>query len=255
MIPTIICKTCAGQAQAAYKFIDQCRQTDDLLEQIFKGTTDGGEPSPTAVNEEEENLPSFPVSDTEAEEQPDMDKRGISKKKRYSCSKCEKSFSHRQTLVRHFASHDPKNAKLCPYCVKVFVRSDDLKRHIRTHTGERPYRCQLCPKAYVQHSELQEHVRSHSREKQFKCSTCALELSSRNGLYLHHKKHQQSMDHACFYCSKRFVTTSERRSHLRHVHRNLFRPWVCERETCKQSFDTKQTLTEHEKTHHVRNGK
>ncbi|XP_050092085.1 uncharacterized zinc finger protein CG2678-like [Anopheles aquasalis] len=31
LLPTTICKSCADKAQAAYKFIDQCRQTDKAI--------------------------------------------------------------------------------------------------------------------------------------------------------------------------------------------------------------------------------
>ncbi|XP_053657775.1 zinc finger protein 267-like [Anopheles marshallii] len=243
LIPTSICANCTSRAQSAYEFVEQCQQSDKQLEQYFKSIRKTKTPkvrtepkqserfAPASCTEEDivnvEEVTSSPFKgDGEKHPQPtsnDGKKSELNTKlqdNRWSCDKCDKSFSRPQTLRRHSWIHDDtgRNKKACSLCGRQFLRSDDLTRHMRTHTGERPYECKLCLKSYKQRSELKEHMLTHSREKHFKCSLCSKQFSSRNGLYVHLKLHKGEKPHACTHCNKRFTTTSERVSHIRHIH-------------------------------------
>nr|XP_040236084.2 zinc finger protein 271-like [Anopheles coluzzii] len=237
LLPKHICTKCVTRAQEAYQFIEQCQRADKLLEQCFeslhsKTKTNATVASPAKSPTAEGTVIKLEIanarpacddaedSNAEEMEQPVSQPLMIQKGKRWYCDKCSKSFSQPQTLRRHYRIHDETGSSkiACPQCDRQFLRSDDLTRHIRTHTGERPYRCKLCPKKYKQGSELKEHMLTHSQEKQFRCDECNKQLASRNGLYVHMKLHRGEKPHACPHCDKRFTTSSERISHVRHIH-------------------------------------
>ncbi|XP_052889677.1 zinc finger protein 271-like [Anopheles moucheti] len=243
LIPTSICANCTSRAQSAYEFVEQCQQSDKLLEQYFKSMSTAktskvrSKPKRTEqfpqesckeediVNVEEVTSTPFKGDGEKHPEPTSIDGKNLElktklKDNRWSCDKCDKSFSQPQTLRRHSRIHDDTGhiKKACSLCDRQFLRSDDLTRHMRTHTGERPYKCKLCSKTYKQGSELKAHILTHSQEKHFKCSLCSKQFSSRNGLYVHLKVHKGEKPHACPHCSKRFTTSSERISHIRYIH-------------------------------------
>ncbi|XP_050067396.1 zinc finger protein 431-like [Anopheles maculipalpis] len=246
LIPTSICADCSARAQSAFQFVEQCQRSDQLLEQYFKSVEEDKilqiKSDDSLIAEElsheqcqaQEGRTSLHVTQTylssseqkrvkkKAEIQGKKSPKGPTKSNnnRWYCDTCDKSFSQPQTLRRHSRIHDQTGSSKidCERCGRQFLRSDDLTRHMRTHTGERPYECQLCSKTYKQGNELKEHLLTHSREKHFKCTECSKQFSSRNGLYVHLKVHRGEKPHACPHCDKRFTTSSERISHVRHVH-------------------------------------
>lgn len=55
--------------------------------------------------------------------------------KRYSCSKCNQSFSYPGNLSRHRKACEGNFDIKCMYCEKVFYRQDVLKVHMRSKHG------------------------------------------------------------------------------------------------------------------------
>ncbi|XP_049295599.1 oocyte zinc finger protein XlCOF19-like [Anopheles funestus] len=238
LVPTSICDNCTSRAQSAYQFVEQCQQSDKLLEQYFKSINTTKAPKPETNQTTFEQFPLEECNDNNAsvehvtntplkcgkekQNKPVVKSqlKMTSKANRWCCDKCAKSFSQSQALRRHYRIHDDTghNKKTCVQCGRQFLRSDDLTRHMRTHSGDRPYECKLCSKTYKHLSVLKEHMLTHSREKHFKCPECTKQFSSRNGLFVHLKVHRGEKPHACPHCSKRFTTSSERISHVRHIH-------------------------------------
>lgn len=179
-------------------------------------------------------------------------------KQRHVCDVCQKSFTQSQTLNRHRKIHfrDTEPGKACNFCDREFLRSDDLRRHIRTHTNERPYACDLCNKAYKQSYELKEHkALSHpeSGVRQYiSCTLCDKKLSTRNGYYVHMKAHRGEKNHVCLFCGKRYITTGELSSHLKHIHPNEVNAekFACGVGECPRKFVTKAALRHHRSIKH-----
>ena len=62
-----------------------------------------------------------------------------------TCSVCNKRFSQKVTLARHWlVTHsDSKQKHDCPVCGKTFRIIENLRRHLRVH-GEKRHKCQVC---------------------------------------------------------------------------------------------------------------
>lgn len=279
---------CIEKARSAFQFIEMCRQTDALLQELFSGPKIEQKPEATVVAElEVEATPEIhevfieeiETQHTDAEEPTEIeDKKKVQtadvneesteeetkpvvakQTKRHICDVCFKTFSQPQTLNRHKKIHskDSESGKTCNYCFRMFLRSDDLRRHIRTHTNERPYVCEFCPRAFKQSFELKEHKSSAHPEsgvrKVHTCPICNKQLKTRNGLYVHMKAHRGEKNHVCAFCDKRFVTSGELSSHKKHVHTREINAeqLPCGLEGCAKKFVTKAALRHHRITKHA----
>ncbi|EAT45235.1 AAEL003456-PA [Aedes aegypti] len=290
-LPKIMCLTCIEKARSAFQFIEMCRQTDTLLLELLNDHKEEQDTKPIinderlADNEDNEQKPEIIIPETtqqvyeqlvieetpmevpvQAEEhlesevvslenQPQLTTK---QKRMHVCDVCQKSFTQSQTLNRHKKIHsrDSEPGKVCGYCARMFLRSDDLRRHIRTHTNERPYACDHCNKAYKQSFELKEHkALAHPESgvrKYLSCTICNKQLTTRNGLYVHMKAHRGEKNHACIYCEKRFITTGELSSHMKHIHPSEVNAeqFPCGVGECMRKFVTKAALRHHRNTKH-----
>ncbi|XP_065085541.1 transcription factor Ouib-like [Ochlerotatus camptorhynchus] len=287
-LPKSICMACIEKARSAFQFIEMCRQTDALLQELLRGPKNEQKPEETVVAELDVKVPlethtvfteEIEMQSTDAEEPSEIEtkkevqtgddngesteeesKPAVAKQtKRHVCDVCYKTFTQPQTLNRHKKIHskDSEPGKSCNYCSRMFLRADDLRRHIRTHTNERPYVCELCARAYKQSFELKEHKASAHPEsgvrKVHTCSICNKQLTTRNGLYVHMKAHRGEKNHVCAFCDKRFVTSGELSSHMKHVHTNEINAeqLPCGVEGCTKKFVTKAALRHHRITKHA----
>lgn len=278
-LPKSICMACIQKARSAFQFIEMCRRTDGLLQELLSSPKIEQKSKATEVADSEAEtihstffeeieikhttgkkstedgvLKQREAVDSNEESSEEETKSAVATQiKRHICDVCYKSFTQSQTLNRHKKIHskDSIAGKSCSYCSRIFLRGDDLRRHIRTHTNERPYVCELCARAYKQSFELKEHKASahpvSGIRKVHTCSICKKQLTTRNGLYVHMKAHRGEKNHVCHFCDKRFVTSGELSSHLKHVHTNEINAeqLPCGLEDCAKTFVTKAALRHH----------
>ncbi|OCT67642.1 zinc finger protein 154 [Xenopus laevis] len=107
----------------------------------------------------------------------------------YKCSACDKSFTVKSNLIKHYRIHTGERPYKCSHCSKSFSRNSHLITHQRTHTGERPYKCNECDKSFIQNSVLIQHQRIHTGERPFRCDECNKSFSQKSCLIRHQRTH------------------------------------------------------------------
>ena len=82
-----------------------------------------------------------------------------------SCSKCDRQFSSRKTLIRHekFAHSQKPNNNTCMICGRTFLKLSYLKSHSRAHQGLFPFRCLQCDQGFRKQAKLYTHIKSHEK--------------------------------------------------------------------------------------------
>ncbi|XP_039596364.1 P43 5S RNA-binding protein [Polypterus senegalus] len=140
-------------------------------------------------------------------------------------------------------------------CGATFTREWRLLEHRTAHTGEKLYGCDVgeCGRRFTRKAHLKRHMLSHSGVKNFKCSYvgCSESFITPDSLKRHVKYTHGEKDSyfKCFYqgCGKSFKKRKTFKSHLNeHVSAPLFR---CQKEKCRQKFETAALRKAHEKTH------
>ena len=62
-------------------------------------------------------------------------------------------------------------------CDKAFSMKNDLDRHFRKHTGEKPYQCNQCDKTFSVKSDFDKHSRKNVGDKSYQYSQCDMAFS------------------------------------------------------------------------------
>eukprot|EP01084_Bolivina_argentea_P169365 293613_1 len=114
--------------------------------------------------------------------------------KPYECTQhnCDKSYSHKNSLLAHIRSRHMKEINYkCNVCAKGFFDKDGWKRHMASHSDERPFKCDECGKAYKRRNNLTGHIRkTHNKQaKLFECNICRKQFASKDHWLKHCGSH------------------------------------------------------------------
>lgn len=171
----------------------------------------------------------------------------MSRKKvsREQCRHCDKTFTTKQQLVRHEASHQDVRPFQCEQCEKFFKTADSVKRHMYVHSDEKPFSCHICHKEFKAKHLMKKHEETHSDAKNYECPKCGKKFKARNSLRDHLLVHNGTRPYKCEECNQAFY----RRSHLathKTVHSEI-KPFSCN--VCGKSFGRREHLKVHQRIH------
>ena len=183
---------------------------------------------------------------------------------RFSCDKCQKTFSTLRNLRDHIKvlHYDPKvMTRQLPYkcqiptCGKEFYKKSNYDSHAVTHSNNQaPYFCdqQGCDNIrFKRLRSLKFHLemKHGPTRKSFLCSECGQTFYSITGYKQHQAKHNGvnyiPRRYTCPHCSKAFRSKSDLSIHaVVHTKEKSFR---CD--LCQAQFSQKASLKDHQNVH------
>ncbi|XP_012154973.1 zinc finger protein with KRAB and SCAN domains 7-like isoform X2 [Ceratitis capitata] len=137
----------------------------------------------------------------------------------------------------------------CEKCTKTYETLDEIQEHrYLVHPETYPVQCRLCPHEtpftrvklidHFRNDHPAEHrkyfptvgrpINEPTKPTQWQCEICNCYVRSEVALRDHRHTHQNERPHECQFCSKRFVTTSNLRQHMRGVHTEEYEKLISE---------------------------
>ncbi|XP_071642388.1 uncharacterized protein [Temnothorax longispinosus] len=163
-----------------------------------------------------------------------------------TCTQCNRSFHHKNSLVYHMRSHSGERPHQCDICSKRFFAASALKVHKRLHSGDKPYKCEECGRHFRQWGDLKYHSTSiHSEQKHYQCEFCSKQFARKYSLIVHRRIHTGEKNYRCDYCNKTFRASSYLQNH-RRIHTGE-KPHPCE--VCGKPFRVRSDMKRHMQTH------
>uniref|UniRef100_A0A672HW96 Zinc finger protein 142 n=1 Tax=Salarias fasciatus TaxID=181472 RepID=A0A672HW96_SALFA len=203
------------------------------------------------------------------------DRFGAAKARRLQCQHCAFSCRQDRRLVQHVAlKHRGSRPHRCRYCPFATARRYRLEQHESLHTGVGRHGCDVCHKTFGAAAKLRQHkMRIHDKRPTQPCSLCDFSSYTLDDVRRHKLRcHTGELRHVCSHCDAKFSSEVALRNHCRRVHllqaglsckqcdytcssefalkahqHSVHTPAKCS--TCQESFQTKETLELHQKSH------
>ena len=144
------------------------------------------------------------------------------RKKPHACTKCEFSFTEKQSLEIHMVTaHGGNKPYECSKCHSQFLLKSELRSHVSLiHNGEKPIKCPICDETFVDKKNCQSHIKNvHDGKMPFKCSLCECRCQTKKELNQHqcpfkNKTIVETKVLTCFQCSLTFTEREELAQHF-----------------------------------------
>ncbi|KAG4073248.1 hypothetical protein HA402_008594 [Bradysia odoriphaga] len=132
----------------------------------------------------------------------------------------------------------------CDKCDKVYTKRSHLKRHYSIHSSQKPFKCNICGQGFSRLEHQKRHMTIHSNQKRYECEFCDKKFNRPDHMLCHIKTHRNVKPYKCNQCGERFETSKEKVEHLR-IHSGAYR---CE--MCHVRFELYVNLIEHRRVVH-----
>lgn len=132
----------------------------------------------------------------------------------------------------------------CDKCDKVYTKRSHLKRHYSIHSSQKPFKCGICGQGFSRLEHQKRHMHIHSNHKRYECEFCDKKFNRPDHMLCHIKTHRNVKAYKCNHCGERFDTSKEKTEHLR-IHSGAYR---CE--ICHVRFELYVNLIEHRRVVH-----
>lgn len=134
----------------------------------------------------------------------------------HPCKLCPKSFTSKEMLDVHYATH---KQMICDKCDRYFACARELDKHkaMKCYYEAVDYECDLCSEVFSDKSNIRSHVKSH-RIYPHRCRICNLYFDCAEKFIAHQSQCTRKRPFGCLKC-KRFIKTKDRlKKHYRSVH-------------------------------------
>lgn len=152
----------------------------------------------------------------------------------------------------------------CKKCDALLPSAVLLKVHYRKLHTFRKWACDLCDLRFHHRHSLRthkdvKHPSTNGQRNKHQCNMCALSFKLKTSLYQHYKaehipQHRTKLDicrdnsqNVCKVCEKTFDNRNSLRIHFDYIHQEGKRRYKCE--SCENSYNIKEHLKRHSKTH------
>ncbi|XP_067004046.2 gastrula zinc finger protein XlCGF7.1 [Anabrus simplex] len=219
-----------------------CPDDDDPMNNESDSNTDKGSSLPNHISKHGGVFPEAgePLNNKVSNSR----RRNAGKKNR--CPICHKTFSRRDTLKIHKATHGEDRPFVCNVCKKDFKRRDILKNHEVVHSGVRPFQCKKCDMSFSRSSYLSRHqMDKHTFYRPYVCSVCRKAFRRRAHLDEHMITHTRDVIFSCPECGKCFQHRCNLVIHMKdHTGQDLL---YCN--DCDKTFKRRRDLQLHTMKH------
>lgn len=191
----------------------------------------------------------------------------------FSCQieDCQKSFTMRDTLIKHIKIVHQGTKYPCNRCPTVLSTRMSLRRHIEScHLKIKSFSCDTCGSTYTEQKSLKSHVQKVHLgivEKKIPCDHCDLQFTNQWSLRRHLLTHTGEVSdaimeslkddkilllqkpHKCSLCSLAYASKGDLSKHTTKVHGDAV--YKCEHPGCPAGFRLKNDLRDHYKVHFI----
>ncbi|XP_028291680.1 zinc finger protein 142 isoform X1 [Gouania willdenowi] len=164
----------------------------------------------------------------------------------HHCGYCSFSSARRHCLGEHKSMHTGTGRHSCDQCHKTFAAVAKLRQHkTRIHNKHPTHVCQLCDFSSHAFDDVRRHnLRCHTGVLEHCCTRCDAQFSSEIALKTHCKRaHLLEACFLCKHCDYKCYSSVTLQAHTLSKHP------VMKCKTCQESFETKESLNSHQKTH------
>lgn len=172
----------------------------------------------------------------------------------YTCCKCKKTFSRKDSLQKHILKCCPEQAEnygiyYCEICLRVFSKQGGLQRH---KVKCKLVQCEKCKKTFASLEDCNIHKCQPNFEEdtaRYACGQCSKKFQSMYYLNQHRKMH--SSEHSCQRCGRNYANKEDLDLHvslcetLENI--RLYGNGQCSQ--CFATFSNTKQFREHSMTH------